>query len=245
MHALGSSKETERVTQRFMREIVTWKRVSQHENIADLLGIYRTDHDPPYLVLPYYGNNKLLAYLAQSHPDMRLILAKEIARGVDVLHGNGVIHGDLKPENIFVSDDGHAKIADFGVSVIPQLAGFTTTSMNPKNVRYSAPELLPLTDINPPMPTRQSDIFSLGILFMQLFDGRVDCLPYNHVPKNVNDGGDTNLLKRIHKPKSDRPRREDHPNISKSRWNVIAACWAADPSARPSIRRVRAWLGQV
>ncbi|KZP16889.1 kinase-like protein [Athelia psychrophila] len=144
MYTRKSSQEMEKVTQRLMREIITWKRVSQHEYVADLMGIYQTPNNPPYLVMPYYENNKLLDYLARCHPDKRLVLAKEIAKGLDVLHGNHVIHGDLKPENIFVSDDGHAKIADFGVSVIPQLAGFTTTSMNPRNVRYSAPELTPL-----------------------------------------------------------------------------------------------------
>lgn len=60
--------------QRLLREILTWKRVSQHENVADFMGIYRTAHDPPYLVLPYYRNNNLLRYAAMRHPSERITL---------------------------------------------------------------------------------------------------------------------------------------------------------------------------
>lgn len=70
-------------------------------------------------------------------------------------------------ENIVVSDKGHAKIVDFGVSLITELQGFTTSTQN-VNVRHSAPELMPLVASSPLKPTRESDIFSLGILFMQV-----------------------------------------------------------------------------
>ncbi|KZP18174.1 kinase-like protein [Athelia psychrophila] len=230
-----------KVEERLMREIVTWKKVSMQEDVADLMGIYRAPNEPPHLVMPYYRNNKLLEYMATRHPSERLARAKEIARGLDLLHGNGVIHGDLKPDNILVSDAGRAQIADFGVSVIPELQGFTTFAE--RNVRHSAPELIPLTAAPPPKPTKQSDIYSLAILFLQLFDGRVDCLPYEHVPMTNRDPTESALLRRIHS--GERPNRRNHPNISGGMWNVIAACWAADPNARPNIRQVRSWLDQV
>ncbi|KZP18154.1 hypothetical protein FIBSPDRAFT_864083 [Athelia psychrophila] len=102
---------------------------------------------------------------------------------------------------------------------------------------------MPITESNPPNPTREGDIFSLGILFLQIFDGRVDCLPYSHVPVSHRDPMDTELLKRIHG--GDRPRQRSYPNISDNRWSIIVACWAADPSARPNIRQVRSWLAQL
>ncbi|KZP16958.1 kinase-like protein [Athelia psychrophila] len=239
-----------KVKERLMREIITWNRVSKKEEVADFMGIYQVPNEPPYLVMPYYKNNKLLHYLATRQPHERLarqstrglihaVQAKEITRGLDLLHGNRVIHGDLKPENILVSDAGCAQIADFGFALIPELEGFTTFA--DRNVRHSAPELLPLSNVDiATKPTRQSDIYSLGILLLQIFDGRVDCLPYEHVPISNRDPTESALLSRIHD--GERPKRRSHPNISDSMWSVIAACWVGIPSARPSIQEVRSWL---
>ncbi|KZP18172.1 kinase-like protein [Athelia psychrophila] len=239
---LCDSQSRRKVEERLMREIITWNRVSREADVADLMGIYRAPNEPPCLVMPFYKNNKLLHYLAKRHPSERHARAKEVTRGLDLLHGNHVIHGDLKPENILVSDAGRAQIADFGISVIPELKGFTTVTN--RNVRHSAPELIPLSEYAvPTKPTQQSDIYSLGILLLQIFDGRVDCLPYCHVPMSHRDPMDTELLKRIHG--GDRPRREHHRNISDSMWNIIAACWVPNPSARPTVRHVRSWLDQV
>ncbi|KAF7983198.1 hypothetical protein HWV62_23460 [Athelia sp. TMB] len=233
MHTPDTKKKIE---ERLMREMVTWMSVAQHENVADLKGICKSVNDPPYLVMPFYHRNKFLLH-ASNHHDQRLSLAKDVARGLDHLHGNHVIHGDIKPENIMISDEGRAQIADFGVSVIPQVKGFTTV-VN-WNARQTAPELLPLDDSPPPKPTKESDIFSLGILLLQLFDGRVDCLPYNRYPLNsAKDPHDIKLIQAIHA--GDRPRRGDYAfNHQGDRWRLIEACWAADPRARSTIEQVR------
>ncbi|KAF7983450.1 hypothetical protein HWV62_12920 [Athelia sp. TMB] len=235
MHTRGTRAKME---ERLRRELLTWKRVSAQENVSDLLGVCITREDPPYLVLPLFRFNNFLQYTSQN-PNMRLALAKDVARGLDHLHGNGVIHGDVKPENIMISDHGSAQIVDFGVSVIPNVAGFTTI-VN-WNARHSAPELLPITEVQPQKPTRESDIFSLGILFLQLFDGRWDCLPYNHHPlNNPRDPHDISLIRAIHR--GDRPRREAygfHYQGQGDRWRLIEACWAADPRNRPTVGQVR------
>jgi len=71
-------------------------------------------------------------------------------------------------DNILVSDDGVAQINDFGMSQILDVQGFSTEIL--RNIRFNAPELMPITgepcDIR---PTFESDIFSLGILFLQVF----------------------------------------------------------------------------
>lgn len=71
-------------------------------------------------------------------------------------------------ENIFVSDDGHARIADFGLFMTVHDHGFENPIHRTVRMRHSPPELLPLTGFLPVIPTRQSDIFSLGILFLKV-----------------------------------------------------------------------------
>ena len=62
----------------------------------------------------------------------------------------------------------HAQLTDFGIACILDVKGFTT--MNQRNVRYTPPELMPLEEIEDEVvrPTQQSDIYSLGILFLQV-----------------------------------------------------------------------------
>lgn len=69
---------------------------------------------------------------------------------------------------MLVSDDGVAQINDFGMSRLLETQGFTTKIL--RNVRFNAPELMPITEeACDLLPTYESDIFSLGILFLQVF----------------------------------------------------------------------------
>lgn len=124
------------------------------------------------------------------------------------------------------------------------MKGFTTTATLNRNPRHSAPELIPLHETGPIHPTKESDVFSLGILFLQLFDGRVDCLPYQHRPMHHNDPHDTRVLRAIHE-EGDRPRHSYHLNISKDRWALLEASWVTDPRARPTVAKIRSWLPRM
>ncbi|KZP07047.1 kinase-like protein [Athelia psychrophila] len=227
----------EKIEERIRREIITWRTVSRHANVADFLGIHKMPGRPPSLVSRFVRNSDFLGYISR-HPDQKLPKAKDIARGLDHLHGSGVIHGDLKVDNVLVSDSGDAQITDFGISVIPEIQGFTT--LVPRNLRYSAPELSPIefreesSAIN---PTRESDIFSLGILFLQLFHGAASSIPYNHIPYNPRDPSEINLHRHVHR--GERPLRHGYNFISDSRWALIEWCWAPDPHVRPRIETVR------
>lgn len=122
------------------------------------------------------------------------------------------------------------------------MQGFTTTAGSSRNPRYSAPELLPLTEGPPVYPTKASDIFSLGMLFLQLFDGRLDRSTYPQVRMNDDPTG-ANLIRRIHN--KERPRREYYPNMPDHCWNILVQCWRSRPSDRADIRTIRAWLANV
>jgi len=193
---------------------------------------------PLGLVSKWVQNPDLLAYL-EKHPELKLEKAKEIAEGVEYLHDQGVIHGDLRVGNVIVSDQGQAQISDFGIAQILDSSRFMT--MTQSNIRFTAPELIPITEVNPSdgLPTRESDIFSLGMLFLQLFHGQdtetfkglSKGLPYNHILYDIG------LVKHIHK--GERPLRKRYHDIEDKHWNLISSCWDGEPSKRPTIAEVR------
>jgi len=166
--------------------------------------------------------------------------AKEIAAGLNYLHDEGIIHDDIKADNVLISDKMpvQAQITDFGLAQILDVKGFTT--MTQRNVRFTAPEPMPLDDIAT-RPTRESDIFSLGILLLQLFHGpdqdRQRGLPYNHVLYRDGPGYEFGLMKSIHS--GDRPQRSLYNYIEDQHWSLICRCWDGDTAGRPTISQVQ------
>src|ERR1700693_1166707 len=89
-----------------------------------IVTIFDTGEDPEghiaYMVMEYIAGqslDRLLSEKSKKLPvDTALLLAEELAQALDHAHGQGVIHRDMKPANILVTEQGHAKIADFGIA---------------------------------------------------------------------------------------------------------------------------------
>jgi serine/threonine protein kinase len=231
----GTTYDMTKLEERLNREIACWRHL-KHPNVTELLGIADfLPGRPPGLVSKLVQRHNFLEYIGR-HPELKREKAQEIAAGVKYLHDNNMIHGDIKANNILVSNRGVAQITDFGLAQILDVRGFTT--MTQRNVRFTAPELMPLVD-NFNRPTRQSDIFSLGILLLQLFHGpdpnRQRGLPYNHIAYS-DIGYDIKLMKRV--CAGDRPRRDSYNYILDQHWALICWCWDDHPDSRPTILQV-------
>jgi len=229
--------QKEKLDERLDREIACWRRL-KHPNVTELLGIANfLPGRPPGLVSKLVQRPNFLEYIGR-HPELKRNKAKEIAAGLNYLHDEGIIHGDIKADNILISDKIQAQITDFGLARILDVTGFTT--MTQRNVRFTAPELMPLDDIVT-RPTRESDIFSLGILLLQLFHGpdqdRQKGLPYNHVPYRGDTGYEIGLMKSIRG--GDRPQRSLYNYIEDQHWILICRCWDGDTARRPTISQVQ------
>jgi len=235
---VSAGVEQLKLDQRVRREVANWRSL-EHPNITRFLGIaYVNPGRPACLVSPFIERNDFLAYIGR-HPESKIEKARQIACGVQYLRSRDIVHGDLRVENVLVSENGDAQINDFGMSRILETKGFTTTIL--RNIRFNAPELMPITeDTSDILPTYESDIFSLGILFLQLFNGYEEdlqkSLPYNHVRHRNGTAYDLGLLRRIHK--GERPIRERYTPMSDSHWNLISLCWEGTPSRRPDIEWV-------
>ncbi len=122
----------------------------------------------PYIVLEYVAGEALNRVLAREHklPLKRALqIAEELARALDYAHEQGVTHRDIKPGNIMITEEGHAKIADFGIAKL-NLAHFTVPGRLLGTPAYMAPEQL-----TGEAADGRSDLFSLGVILYAMVTG--------------------------------------------------------------------------
>ncbi len=140
----------------------------------------------------------------------------QLTSGVEEAHAHGVIHRDLKPQNILVTDSGILKIGDFGIATVQSFSQVTESQTIMGSLHYLAPEI-----IRGEKATRQSDIYALGIIFYELLRGQV---PFN---------ADTAVNIAIKHMREDIPSiREFNPTIPQSIENIIIRATAKNPEDR-------------
>jgi len=92
---MGTDGERDKVEQRLNREIACWRNL-RHPNVVELLGLASLDRTrPPGLVSRYLQRSDIMAYIGR-HPEFKRRIAQEVAAGVEYLHAEGVVHGDIK-----------------------------------------------------------------------------------------------------------------------------------------------------
>src|SRR5580693_296330 len=155
--------------ERFFREAEAAGRLS-HPGIVTIFDVgEEPDTHAPYIVMEYVGGQSLDKLLSQDGHKLpveaALQLAHELAEALDCAHGQGVVHRDLKPANILLTEDGHAKIADFGVAKL-NLANHTLAGRALGTPAYMSPEQL-----NGDAVDGRSDLFSLGVVLYTVVTG--------------------------------------------------------------------------
>jgi serine/threonine protein kinase len=121
-----------------------------------------------YIVLEYVAGESLSRILSREKKlplPRALQLAEELADALDYAHAQGVVHRDIKPANILIGEDGHAKIADFGIAKL-NLAHFTLPGRILGTPAYMAPEQLAGEGVD-----SRSDLFSLGVILYSMVTG--------------------------------------------------------------------------
>jgi tRNA A-37 threonylcarbamoyl transferase component Bud32 len=166
----GQSPEEESdYRQRFFREAEAAGRVS-HPGIVTIFDVgEETETRAPYIVMEFVGGESLEKMLSKNDRKLpvenALLLALELADALDCAHRQGVVHRDLKPANILMTEDGHAKIADFGVAKL-NLANQTLAGRALGTPAYMSPEQL-----NGDPVDGRSDLFSLGVILYTVLTG--------------------------------------------------------------------------
>jgi len=155
--------------ERFFREAEAAGRLS-HPGIVTVFDMgEEPETRSPYIVMEFVGGQSLDKLLA--HDDHRLPvetalqLTHELAEALDCAHGQGVVHRDLKPSNILITEDGRAKIADFGIAKL-NLSNHTLSGRVLGTPAFMSPEQL-----NGDVVDGRSDLFSLGVILYTILTG--------------------------------------------------------------------------
>ena len=158
-----------------------------HPNIAALFEYY--EHDGIGFLIMEYVPSKSLADLFHARgamdPVELLPILEQTARGLFIAHSHGIIHRDVKPANIMVSDDGDVKITDFGVSYSTNQEQITQDGMVVGTAQYISPE-----QAQGKHATAQSDIYSLGVVAYEGLCGHrpfTGATPVDIAAAHVND----------------------------------------------------------
>ena len=147
----------------------------EHPNIARLLDGDTTRDGVPYVVMEYVRGQPIDAYCAdkQLGIDEKLKLFLRVCDAVSHAHRNLVVHRDIKPGNILISEDGEPKLLDFGIAKILDTdadPALTRSGMRLMTPEYASPEQARGGTVN-----TSSDVYSLGVLLHKLLTG---ALPY-------------------------------------------------------------------
>ena len=157
---------------RFQREAEAASKMTHH-NIVNLLDV-GMDGDNRYLVMEYV-QGKTLKEVIQERGRINAPLACQITirilSALEHAHRNGIVHRDIKPQNILVHADGHIKVADFGIARIADSSTLTRGDMVMGSVHYFSPEQARGEGASP-----VSDIYSTGVVLYEMLTGRV---PYD------------------------------------------------------------------
>jgi serine/threonine-protein kinase len=162
--------EEQEYRERFLREAEAAGRLS-HPGIVTVFDMgEEPETRAPYIVMEFVAGQSLekLLLSREDHKlpaEVALQIALELAEALDCAHGQGVVHRDLKPANILVTEDGHVKIADFGIAKL-NLASATHTGRTLGTPAYMSPEQLNGEDVD-----GRSDLFSLGVILYTVLTG--------------------------------------------------------------------------
>ena len=172
------------VSKRFDRERKAMGRLSLHEGIVPVYSSGMTTHGEPYLVMPYYANGSLQDQIDAGPMEWQTAVSyvDVAAETIAAAHDEGVVHLDLKPANILLTNHGAPRIADFGIAKLTtgQGASAGTTGGAAFTPAYSAPETFLDGVTGPP-----SDVYGLGATLWALLVGH---------PPFLTPGEDTNLM---------------------------------------------------
>jgi serine/threonine-protein kinase len=203
---------------RFVREARLAARLS-HPNVVHVYDAGE-ENGRPFIVMELVPGETvadLLARRGKLPPQEAAALAKQAAHGLQHAHDAGLVHRDVKPQNLIVRDDGVLKIADFGIARAAESTRLTQLGTVLGTAAYLAPEQALGGNAGP-----EADVYSLGAVLYELLTGRP---PYEF--ESLAD------VAAQHRDGTIVPVRDLEPTVPSSLEALVMRCLARDPRFRP------------
>jgi serine/threonine-protein kinase len=209
--------------ERFKQEIKLARKVT-HRNVLRTHDFGEAD-GTPYISMEYLEGvtlKDLILGKGALPEGVGLRICKQMCQGLDAAHRMGVVHRDVKPQNMLIlPETGELKIMDFGIAHVSRVEGDSASGLTTAGTVMGTPDYMPPEQAQGHPADFRSDIYSLGVVFYEVFTGR---LPFH---------GDTSMatvLAHIQQPVS--PPRNLSPDLPEGIQAVILRCLEKDPARR-------------
>ncbi len=155
--------------ERFVQEARAASAI-EHSSICTIFEVDEIEDDRIFISMAYYQGKTLKERIAEGPLELReaLGIASQAAHGLAKAHAHGIVHRDIKPGNIFITDDGEVKIVDFGLAKLAGQMRLTTTGKTMGTVSYMSPEQARGEETGP-----KTDIWALGVVLYEMVTGEL------------------------------------------------------------------------
>jgi tetratricopeptide (TPR) repeat protein/TolB-like protein/predicted Ser/Thr protein kinase len=205
------------ILQRFKQELILARNIT-HKNVVRIFDLSEVD-GVRFISMEYVDGEDLrtlLRHQGKFTPKETIAVIEQVCRALDAAHAEGVIHRDLKPQNIMRDRNGRVVVMDFGLARSLGESGMTQTGAIVGTIEYMSPEQAMGSHLD-----QRSDIFSVGLIFYELLTGRA---PYEA------ETAIASLMKRTREDA--RSASEVDASIPRSLSAIVSRCLEREPANR-------------
>ena len=205
------------IIERFKNELKFARKIA-HRHVCKMFDLSE-EEETPYITMEYVKGEDLKSFIRKKEKlkeEEVIVIAKQVCEGLAEAHRLGVVHRDLKPQNIMIDKDGDTKVMDFGIARSVEAPGVTQSGVMIGTPDYMSPEQAEGEEAD-----QRSDIYALGVILYEMVTGSV---PFK---------GDTAFSVALkHKSKLPSDPRKLNPDISDDLSRLILICMEKERERR-------------